>query len=104
MIIEEALQYAEVHKLNQLGNAFVFMVRYALPRKTSADMATVTALKSWWKEIPATHKKMILQEMESEKGLWGNDSWLWDEFLEWERKNRLEKTTDDDTNTEKDNA
>lgn len=74
------------HKLNQLGNAFIFMVRYALPRKTSADMATVTALKSWWSDIPETHKKIILSEMESEKGMWDNDTWLWDEFLEWVKK------------------
>ena len=69
-------------KQNHLGNAFIFMVRYALPRETSADMATVTALRSWWREIPNTHRKRILEEIKSEKGLWGQDTWLWDEFLE----------------------
>ena len=76
------------HMLNQMGNAFIFMVRYALPRKTSADMATNTALKSWWKHIPVTHRRTILQEMESEKGMWDNDTWLWDDFLKWEKENR----------------
>ena len=69
------------NKLNNLGNAFIFMVRYALPRKTSADMATVTALRAWWDDIPETHKKIILSDITAGKGLWENDTLIWDEFL-----------------------
>jgi len=73
-------------KNNHLGNAFIFMVRYALPRKTSADMATVSALKSWWSDIPEAHRKIIIDEIKSEKDLYENDPFLWDEFLEWSEK------------------
>ena len=78
---EKGKDHMKQNRLNSLGNAFIFMVRYALPRKTSADMATVTALRAWWDDIPETHKKIILDEIENEKGLWDNDTWLWDEFL-----------------------
>ena len=74
-------------KRNNLGNAFVFMVRYALPRKTSADMATTTALKWWWDEIPETHRKIIIEEIEGGKALYGNDPFLWDDFLKWAESN-----------------
>jgi hypothetical protein len=70
-------------KKNNLGNAFIFMVRYALPRKTSADMATTTALRWWWEEIPQAHKKIILEEIRDGKDLYGNDPFLWDDFLKW---------------------
>ena len=70
---------------NHLGNAFIFMVRYALPRKTAADMATTSALRVWWKDIPSTQKNIILEEIKREKDLRDHDPWLWDEFLEWER-------------------
>ncbi len=49
------------------------MTRYALPRKTSADMSTTTALKLWWEDILSTHKKIIQGEIESEKGLGDHD-------------------------------
>lgn len=74
-------------KQNNLGNAFVFMVRYALPRKTSADMATATALKWWWSELPETHRKIIIEEIEGGKDLYGNDPFLWDDFLKWAESN-----------------
>jgi hypothetical protein len=70
-------------KRNNLGNAFAFMVRYALPRKTSADMATTTALRWWWDEIPAVHRQRIIAEIEEGKDLYGNDPFLWDDFLKW---------------------
>jgi hypothetical protein len=70
-------------KRNNLGNAFVFMVRYALPRKTSADMATTTALRWWWDEIPEVHRQRIIAEIEECKDLYGNDPFLWDDFLKW---------------------
>jgi len=69
-------------KQNHLGNAFIFMARYALPRKTSADMATTAALRIYWSQIPETHKKRILEEIENTKDLYPeHDPWLWDEFV-----------------------
>ena len=71
------------YKANQLGNMALFAVRYAIPRNTSADMAIMTALKSWWSDIPTTHRKQIEDTIKSEKGLYGNDAWIWNELLEW---------------------
>ncbi len=68
--------------LNVLGNMAIFCVRYSLPRKTSADMACTTSLKAWWKHIPETQRKMIVEEIEAEKSLYGNDPFLWNDFLE----------------------
>lgn len=87
----ELLEFISEHsgdkrRKNTLGNAFIFITRYTLPRKTSADMAATTALKLWWEEIPPTHKKIILDKIESEKGLWDHDPWLWDEFVEWTKR------------------
>lgn len=73
----------DINKRHYLGNAFVFMVRYSLPRKTSADMATTSALKVYWEEIPGSHKKMILEHIRDEKGFYGKDPFIWDDFLKW---------------------
>ena len=74
------------NKNNHLGNAFIFMVRYATARNTSADMATTTALKVWWEDIPNTHKHIIIEEIASGKDLYGYDAWIWNEFLKWATK------------------
>lgn len=66
---------------NHMGNAFIFMVRYALSRKTSADMATVSALRSNWDIIPSIHRDIILKEIESELNLFDEDPWLWQGFI-----------------------
>jgi len=67
---------------NHLGNSFIFMVRYALTRKTSADMATVSALRSNWNNIPCLHRDIILKELRSELELrTEEDDWLWDGFI-----------------------
>lgn len=70
-------------KENHLGNAFIFMVRYALPRTTSADMATTSALKVYWEDIPDNHKKMIIEHIEVEKDMYGKDPFIWNDFLKW---------------------
>lgn len=76
-------------KANVLGNMAIFCVRYALGRKTSADMACTTSLKFWWDEIPENQQKIILEEIESEKNLIGHDSWLWDDFVKWVNEHEL---------------
>ena len=66
---------------NHLGNALIFMTRYALPRNTSADMATTSALKVLWDEVLDADRQRIIDTIESEKDLYGNDPMLWNEFL-----------------------
>jgi len=71
------------HSLNTLA---LFAVRYALPRNTSADFATTASLKQWWPKISKRVQEQIINEIESEKDLYGNNPWLWDDFLTWTKK------------------
>ena len=75
---------------NHLGNALTFMCRYSYSRKTSADMACNSALKSLWEFLPDNKRRMIVEEVEDNKDL--VDPTLWDDFLKWESKNRIENT------------
>ena len=68
-------------KRNHLDTLALFATRYAIPRRTSADMAVTSALRVWWDDISPKVQKMILGEISSECRLYDNDPWLWDEFL-----------------------
>jgi len=70
-------------ELNHLGNSLIFMTRYSLPRNTSSDMATTSALRVFWSQLKEVHRKRIVETIESEKDLYGYDAWLWNDFLEW---------------------
>ena len=70
---------------NHIGNALIFMCRYAYTRNTSADMACNSALKALWEFIPDGHRKIIIDEIKSEAEL-GNitsNPFLWNDFLNW---------------------
>lgn len=71
---------------NHIGNALMFMCRYSYPRNTSADIASVSALKSLWEYVPNYIRKMIKDEMQLEIDLnnTANDPFLWKDFLKWE--------------------
>lgn len=72
---------------NHLSNALLFMCRYSYHRKTSADMASVSALKALWEFVPTEQRKKIIDEIETEiKVIKNNDTFLWKEFLEWSKK------------------
>lgn len=75
---------------NHIGNALIFMCRYSYPRQTSADMATVLALKALWELVPDIQKDIILDEMTSEieNKTIANDPFLWFDFLEWSEKQK----------------
>ncbi len=66
---------------NNINTLALFSVRYAIARNTSADFATVSALHEYWDQISPNVQKQILEEIESEKGLYGNSTHLWDLFL-----------------------
>lgn len=73
---------------NHISNALLFMCRYSYHRKTSADMASVSALKALWEFIPGEQRKKIIDEIETEiKVIKDHNTFLWNEFLEWQ-KNR----------------
>ena len=70
-----------------LSNAMSFMIRYATTRKTSADMATVSALRSFWHEFSDTQKNNLLKEIEDNLDFNPDtDRWLWDDFFDWAEK------------------
>lgn len=70
-----------------LSNALLFMCRYSYHRKTSADMASVSALKALWEFVPNEQRKKIIDEIETEiKAIKDHDTFLWEEFLEWSKK------------------
>lgn len=71
---------------NHIANALIFMCRYSYPRKTSADMASVSALKSLWEFVPNQQRKRIVEEIKENKDLYQNEPYLWNDFLEWESK------------------
>jgi hypothetical protein len=72
---------------NHLSNALLFMCRYSYHRKTSADMASVSALKALWEFVPTEQRKKIIDEIETEiKVIKNHDIFLWKEFLEWSEK------------------
>ncbi len=71
----------DMRDYNALGNMAIFCVRYSLSRRTSADMACTSSLRIWWPHIHDNHRKMILETIESEKDLVGQDPFLWDSFL-----------------------
>lgn len=76
---------------NHIGNALLFMCRYSYQRKTSADMACNSALKSLWEFVPDTHKRKIIEEIKSEKDFVpdANKSYsLWEDFLKWENRQK----------------
>ena len=63
------------------------MCRYSYYRKTSADMASVSALKALWEFVPTEQRKKIIDEIETEiKIIKDHDTFLWKEFLEWSEK------------------
>ena len=68
---------------NHIGNALLFMCRYSYSRRTSADMACNSELKSLWGLVPDSHKQKILEEIKSEANLDEYGS-LWQDFLYWE--------------------
>ena len=73
---------------NHIGNALIFMCRYAYTRNTSADMACNSALKALWEFVPDSHRKIIIDEIKSEAEL-GNitsNPFLWNDFLNWINK------------------
>ena len=74
----------EKHRQNQIGNALIFAVRYALPRKASADMACNTMLKTLWHEVPESHRSIIIEEIRQGENSF--DFSLWADFLRWEKK------------------
>ena len=73
---------------NHIGNALIFMCRYAYTRNTSADMACNSALKALWEFVPDNHKKIIIDEIKSEIELVSttNNTFLWNDFLKWINK------------------
>jgi len=68
------------HGLNTLA---LFAVRYALPRQTSADFATISALKHWWPDISERVQKQVISEINDEKDIHHDNPWLWNDFLKW---------------------
>lgn len=71
---------------NHISNALLFMCRYSYHRKTSADMASVFALKALWEFIPGEQRKKIIDEIETEiKVIKDHNTFLWNEFLEWQK-------------------
>jgi len=82
--------------LDHLGNALIFMVRYAVGRKTAADIATTSALKNFWDILPEVTRCRIVDEIQDgikvekiaeEVGIKpAHDSWVWDEFIAWVNK------------------
>lgn len=70
---------------NHIGNALIFMCRYAYARNTSADMACNSALKSLWEFVPDNQKRIIIEEIktEVELGNIANNPFLWNDFLKW---------------------
>jgi len=84
----KAKEYIDKNQKNHLSNALMFMCRYSFPRKTRADMACNMALKSLWEFLPDDRRRMIVNEIECNKDL--VDPTLWDDFLKWESKNRIE--------------
>lgn len=72
---------------NHLSNALLFMCRYSYYRKTSADMASVSALKALWEFVPNEQRKKIIDEIKTEiEAIKDHDTFLWKEFLEWSEK------------------
>ena len=72
---------------NHISNALLFMCRYSYHRKTSADMASVSALKALWEFVPNEQRKKIIDEIKTEiKAIKDHDNFLWKEFLEWSEK------------------
>ena len=67
--------------MNGINTLAIFAIRYAIARNTSADFATVNALNEYWNDISIGTQIQILKEIESEKGMCGNDTTYWDEFL-----------------------
>ena len=51
---------------NHIGNALLFMCRYSYNRRTSADMACNSALKSLWEFVSDSHKQKILEEIKEQ--------------------------------------
>ena len=72
---------------NHIGNALLFMCRYSYNRRTSADMACNSVLKSLWEYVPEHSRRNIIQEIECEIDLnsTANDPMLWNDFLNWEK-------------------
>lgn len=70
---------------NHIGNALLFMCRYSYNRKTSADMASVSALKALWELIPENQRRLIIDEIKTEIEVIDNDIFLWTDFLNWEK-------------------
>lgn len=68
--------------LRPLDTFALFSVRYALPRNTSADFAVTSSLTQMWDQLSAGVQKQIIEEITSEKDLYGYDAWLWNKFLE----------------------
>lgn len=77
-----------IQQQNHIGNALIFMCRYSFHRKTSADMATNSALKSLWEYLDRGHQNIIIDEIESELDVI-DDNWLWKDFLKWEKSNEV---------------
>ena len=68
---------------NHISNALMFMCRYSYHRKTSADMASVSALKALREFVPENQRRLIINEIETEVKVIDNDTFLWTDFLKW---------------------
>lgn len=68
---------------NHISNALLFMCRYSYHRKTSADMASVSALKALWEFVPDNQRRLIIDEIKTEIEVIDNDTFLWVDFLKW---------------------
>ena len=68
---------------NHISNALMFMCRYSYHRKTSADMASVSALKALWEFVPDNQRRLIINEIETEIEVIDSDTFLWTDFLKW---------------------
>lgn len=73
-----------INQQNHISNALLFMCRYSYHRKTSADMASVSALKALWEFVPTEQRKKIIDEIKTEiEVIKDNDAFLWKDFLSW---------------------
>ena len=68
---------------NHISNALMFMCRYSYHRKTSADMASVSALKSLWEFVPDNQRRLIIDEIKTEIEVIDNDTFFFFFFLKW---------------------
>lgn len=68
---------------DHIGNSLIFMCRYALGRKTSADMACFNAIKNLWEFVPKQQRKIIKEEILSETQDLNAYFSLWREIVEF---------------------